>query len=346
MTKVILLGDTHFGARNSNKTVEYWQRLFYENTFWPYVKENGIKNIVQMGDYFDNRKWINLQTMAFQNEVFVEKSKELDCNVHVLVGNHDIPLRHSLDHSSPSQILSQHSNFTVWDKLGNLDIDDTTFTIIPWICKENEGETVSAVREGGDICLGHFEVQGFIMHPGAISHDGLLLSDFEKWNKVYSGHYHTQSEKGNIQYTGTPYQMNWSDASTKHGFWVFDTTDSSIEFVENPYRYFHRFVWDNGCDAHLDNINNSYVKVNVKRKSDFEVFEKFIDKINFNSPFELKIIETYEEYSQDNVQDIINLSSTEQLIEEYIDEVATNTNKKNVKKMMIDIYEEAMEVEE
>ena len=346
MTKVIILGDTHFGARNSNKVVEKWQGRFFEETFWPYVEENGIKQIIQLGDWFDNRKWINLQTMAFQHNVFVEKSKELNCRVHTIIGNHDIPMKFTLENSSTVQILSQHDNITIWDTPGKFSIDDVEFTMIPWMCRDNYDECLSVVKEGGDICIGHFEIEGFVMHPGAISRDGLHLRDFSKWNKVWSGHYHTQSNNANIHYLGTPYQMNWSDATTKQGFWVFDTVDRSLEFVENNHRYFHRFYWNDGCDVEIKDLNDTYVKVNVQKKTDFEAFETFIDKINFFSPYELKIIESYEEYNQENVQDMIDLSSTEDLIQEYIDEVATTTNKESVKSLMLEIYQEAMSIEE
>ena len=346
MAKVVILGDTHFGARNSNKIVELWQGRFFDEIFWPFVEDNGIKHIIQLGDWFDNRKWINLQTMAFQHRVFVEKSKQLGCHVHTIIGNHDIPLRHTLENSSPSQILTQHDNITVWDKPGSFTIDDVEFTMIPWLCKDNYDECYTAVKKGGDICIGHFDVQGFVMHPGAISHEGLKISDFDKWNQVISGHYHTQSENGNIHYAGTPYQMNWSDANSTHGFWMFDTTDRTRYFFENPLRYFHRLYWNDGCNSQLEGVKDGYVKVTVQKKSDFESFENFIDQINFNSPFELKVIESYEEFNQENVQDLINLSSTEELIEEYIDEVATNTNKDNVKQLMLSIYQEAMSLED
>ena len=346
MTKVVILGDTHFGARNSNKTVEHWQGRFFKEVFWPYVEEQGIKQIIQLGDWFDNRRWINIQTMAFQQKVFVEKSKELGCQVQTIIGNHDIPLKHTLENNSPTQILTQHDNITVWEEPGKFTIDDVDFTMIPWMCRENYDECLSMIKDGGDICVGHFDIQGVVMHPGAVSKEGLNLSDFQGWDTVWSGHYHTQSQNKNVHYLGTPYQMNWSDATTKQGFWVFDTTDRSLEFVENKLRYFHRFYWNDGCAADLSNITQGYVKVNVEKKSDFEAFENFIDKINFNSPFELKVIESYEEFNQENVQDLIDLSSTEDLIEEYIDEVATNVSKDNVKQMMLTIYQEAMSIED
>ena len=346
MTKVIILGDLHFGARNANRTVEQWQRKFLEETFWPYVKSNGIKNIIQLGDYFDSRKWLGVNTLAFQRNWFVEKCEEHNVQVNMIIGNHDIPYKHTLENNSPEQILDLEPRFTIWTKPGKFTIDDVDFTMIPWMCKDNYEECFNLVKQGGDICVGHFDIEGFVMHPGAVSKEGLHLSDFKSWNTVWSGHYHTQSQNQNIHYLGTPYQMNWSDANSKHGFWVFDTTDRSMEFIENPHRYFHRMYWNDSCDYDVTRVKDGYVKVNVQKKSDFEAFENFIDKINFNSPFDLRVIESYEEFNQENVKDLIELASTENLIEEYIDEVATNSNKESVKQMMLTIYQEAMSLED
>ena len=346
MAKIALLGDAHMGARNSNKNVEQWQRKFYEQCFWPELEKRGIKTVIQTGDYFDNRKWINLQTLAFQKEVFCKRAADLDISVLGIVGNHDIPLRHSLEMSSPVQLLSDETHVEFFDEIKEFEIDGRKITLMPWICRENFEESQARIREGGDIIVGHFEISGFVMHPGAVSKEGINMSDFSGWNQVISGHYHSQSEKGNIKYIGTPYQMTWSDASTKHGFWILDTDDSSMEFVENPFRYFHRLIWEDGCQVDYENIKSSYVKVNVKKKTDFESFEKFVDSVNLREPFELKIIESFEEYNSENVQDLIKVQTTTQLIEEYINDVATDLNKESIVNAMLSIYDEAMEMEE
>jgi DNA repair exonuclease SbcCD nuclease subunit len=343
--KIAILGDTHYGARNSNTIIEHWQRRFYEEFFWPKLDEMGIKTIIQSGDYFDNRKWINLQTLAFQKEVFVKQAQKRDARAYVIVGNHDIPLRHSLANSSVEQILGQEDNFTVINTPQTFDFDGRSITLMPWICRENEEESLSKIRKGGDILMGHFEITGFVMHPGAIACDGLSHADFKDWNKVWSGHFHTQSESNNIHYVGTPYQMSWNDFGTKHGFWVFDTTDDSMVFHENPFRYFNRFTWENGCERTQNDLSKSYVKINVKKKDNFEEFEKFIDWVNFGNPFEVKITESFEEYSADNVGDLIELHSTEELISEYVEDVAA-TNKDDIKNMLLSIYKEALTIED
>lgn len=345
MSKIIILGDTHFGARNSNQIVQFWQEKFYNEVFWPYVDKHNIEDIIQTGDYFDNRKWINLQTMAFQQRTFVEQVQKRNINAHVLVGNHDIPLRHSLENSSVEQILGTQPNFTVYKEPTTVEFDDRSITFMPWVCRENEVECTDVIKNGGDILVGHFEITGFTMHPGAVSKEGITPSDFASWKTVWSGHYHSQSENSNIRYVGTPYQMTWNDCSTKHGFWVFDTFDESMVFIENPYSYFHRIIWNEGTNFDCEKVYNSYVKINVEAKSDYESFEKFIDRINYNNPYEVKINESFEEFSSENVSDIIELQTTQELIEEYISDVATVHNKDNIVKTMLEIYNEALELE-
>ena len=343
--KIAFIGDLHFGSRNTNLVIQRHQEAFLEQIFWPYIKEHNINTVIQTGDYFDNRKWINLQTMSFQKRTFVDKAAELGVIVHGIIGNHDIPLRHSLSMNSPQQILTEsHMNF--YDKPKVINFDGIDITFIPWVCKENYEEITEVINNGGDILVGHLETQGAVLFPGRLSDDGYKPTDFKKWNEVISGHYHSQNKIANIHYIGIPFQLMWTDALVKQGFWIFDTTDRLWEFIENPLRYFHRMTWDDGCDYPLDILNDSYVKINIKKKTSFEEFEKFIDRVNFQEPFEVKIVESFEEYNQENVRDLIQLSSTTDLIGEYIDDVATENNKESIKKLMIEIYDEAMSLDE
>ena len=342
--KIAIVGDVHFGARNRNVLIEKWQRKFYEEYFWPKIDELGIDTILQTGDYFDSRKWINIQTMAFHKEVFVKPAQARRCDVHVIVGNHDIPLRNSLANNSVQQILGEEDCFTVHETIETRDFDGCNITFFPWICKENEVESFKRLQEGGEIAFGHFEIDGFMMHPGAFARSDSKSVDFKSWDKVIAGHFHAQSQKENIHYVGTPYQMSWSDWSTKHGFWVFDTFDHSMEFHQNPFNFFHKIFWENGTNFDVTSIKDSYVKIEVREKTDFESFEKFIDKVNFNQPFEVKIMETFEEFNSENVNDIIELASTTELIEQYISDVATVHNKEHIVKAMLEIYNEAVDL--
>ena len=62
MTKFVILGDTHFGARNDSRKFHDYFEKFYKNTFFPYLEEHGITEIIQLGDLFDRRKFINYKS--------------------------------------------------------------------------------------------------------------------------------------------------------------------------------------------------------------------------------------------------------------------------------------------
>ena len=57
--KTAIITDTHFGARNDNIAFSRFFTKFYENIFFPYLKEHNIKNLIHMGDVFDRRKFVN-----------------------------------------------------------------------------------------------------------------------------------------------------------------------------------------------------------------------------------------------------------------------------------------------
>jgi hypothetical protein len=46
-----------------------------------------------------------------------------------------------------------------------------------------------------NICMGHFEIQGFTMQGGPVCTDGLDRSLFNEFDVVFSGHYHHRSEQ-------------------------------------------------------------------------------------------------------------------------------------------------------
>ena len=51
--------------------MEYQER-FYSDVFFPYLQEHGISQILHLGDYYDNRKTINIKAPTNES-VFVSK---------------------------------------------------------------------------------------------------------------------------------------------------------------------------------------------------------------------------------------------------------------------------------
>ena len=71
--KVALITDTHFGARNDNRVIQKHINQFFDETFFPYLKEHNIKEIVHLGDLMDKRKSVSYLTLKYVRENFIEK---------------------------------------------------------------------------------------------------------------------------------------------------------------------------------------------------------------------------------------------------------------------------------
>ena len=61
--KVAIITDTHYGARKGSKFLHDYFELFYRDIFFPSLEENQIDTVVHMGDIFDSRKSIDLQSL-------------------------------------------------------------------------------------------------------------------------------------------------------------------------------------------------------------------------------------------------------------------------------------------
>ena len=58
---IAILNDTHAGVRGDMVAMADYQGRFYNEVFFPYLKENGITHILHLGDYFDRRKNVNFE---------------------------------------------------------------------------------------------------------------------------------------------------------------------------------------------------------------------------------------------------------------------------------------------
>lgn len=350
--KICLLGDTHFGVRSDSKAFIEYYRKFYENVFFPYLLKNNIKDIYQLGDLFDRRKYVNFLTLAECRDYFFDKIKQYGMHLHVLVGNHDIFWRESLSVNSPDLLLKDYDNITLYQEPTTIKIDNLTVDVVPWICKENEAEAFSFIKNSkSDMCLGHFEIAGFQMYKGVDSHDGISPEIFKKYDFVFSGHYHHRSSNGNITYVGTPMEHTWADFDDPRGFHIFDTSARELEFIQNPFNIFHKIYYDDSLGvnklADLTFIKDSHIKLIVVSKTDFYQFDKFVEILEQNNPLELKIIEDLSEFEAEALGDeTVDVEDTLTLLSQYVDAIETEADKERIKGLMKTLYLEAQDYEQ
>jgi len=68
---------------------------FYRKVFFPELQARGIRTIIHLGDIMEHRKFVNYVTLKALREEFIERAEQLGINIHILVGNHDIPYRNT-----------------------------------------------------------------------------------------------------------------------------------------------------------------------------------------------------------------------------------------------------------
>ena len=76
------------------------------------------------------------------------------------------------------------------------------------------------------------------------------------------------------------------------------------------------------------------------------MFDRFIDRIQNQDIYELKIAENFQEFIGDNVDDEgLNVEDTYKLVEDYIDGVDTDLEKDKIKVSMRELMAEAQALE-
>lgn len=352
--KIAFLGDTHFGVRNDSQHFHNFFEKFYSEVFFPYLIENNIDTVIQLGDLYDRRKYTSHLTASESNKYFFSKFEEYNIKLIAIIGNHDIYHKESLTVNSPELFLKSFKNIELIKEPKSIKSSvGVGMDLVPWICSENIEEIDSFIASSNsEVLIGHLELSGFKMHKtGIASQHGLEVSSFSTYEKVFSGHYHHRSNNGNIQYVGTPYEMTWADYDDPKGFEIFDTETRTSEFISNPFSIFLKVEYDDTQEnsetgylneEFLTNFKDKYVKIQVIQKTNVHLFDLFMDQLYAQNPIDVNLIEEVEhlviyEEAVDESEDTVTI------IHKYIDKVSNqNLNTFKLKDIMTDLHNKAI----
>ena len=344
--KVAIITDQHFGCRKNSKLFHDYFLKFYNDVFFPYLEENGITEIIDMGDTFDSRKGIDFSALAWAKDNYYDRLKDMGVTVHTIVGNHTAYYKNTNKVNAVDLLLREYENVHVYDVATEVEIGNLPILFIPWINKENEESTFKFIQASNCLCaMGHLELNGFRAHRGHVMEEGLDCDLFKKFTKVFSGHFHTRSDDGRIFYLGNPYEMFWNDANDKRGFTIFDTDTLKWEYVNNPNRMFYNIYYEDTNYQTFDTreYENKIVKVIVRKKSDLKKFEKFIDKLYASGVFELKVVENFQ-FQESEEFEAFESEDTLSILNRYIEESEINLEKSTIQRIVQEVYQEACEM--
>ena len=343
--KLAIITDTHYGARKGSKHLHDYFELFYKNIFFPSLEAEGIDTIIHMGDVFDSRKSIDYYSLEWAKRVVFEPMKKY--KVHAITGNHDCYYKNTNEINSPEVLLTNYDNITTYSSAQDIKIDGLDILLLPWISTDNFDESLSKIKKSkSKVAMGHLELNGFRAHRGHVMEDGMKIDVFNKFDKVYSGHYHTRSDDGRIYYLGNPYEMFWNDVNDPRGFTLFDTDTLEHTSINNPYKLFYNVYYEdtNHQLFNTTEYENKIVKVIVRKKSSPKEFQKFIDKLYRAGVQDLKIVENFAIVENEDF-DIDEDENTISILNRYIDEAEIEFDRGVVKGIFRDLYKQACEVE-
>lgn len=356
MALIAMPTDTHAGVRNDNPAFQSYQKKCWQ-WFFDYIDQNQIKHVIHLGDIYDRRKYVNFMSAKRLREDFLEPLEDRGIETHIIQGNHDSYYKDTHEVNALDELVNgryhhirTHSVPTV------INIDGLDIQIMPWITDSNYTESMEAIKHPkASILMGHLELNGFTMHRGLISDHGLDRELFENFDAVYSGHYHHRSTIGNITYIGAFGEYTWHDYSDPRGFSTLDTGSKRLEFIQNPHKMFRLAKYDDVANPDIiTKIQNTdfskykdcYVKLVVLNKSNPYAFDLLFDSIYKVGPLDIQVVEDPSVLLEnEDMDEIDEAEDTVTILSKYIDGLSLPLDNKKMKNFMIDIYNEALQVE-
>ena len=345
MTEVAIISDTHFGARGDKAALLEHMESFYEQVFFPTLKNRDIKQIWHLGDIVDRRKFINYETLYRMRKTFLEPLSE-EFTTNIILGNHDQYFKNRAEPNALNELIPDKIKIYTRPEIYE------NITIIPWICEETEFEARRLISEARTrFCFGHLELKNWEMDRGRFSHDGDDKEDYRGFDAVLSGHYHHKSSYNNIHYVGAPYQMSWTDYNDTKGFHIFNMESGDLEFIENPNSLFYKFVYndkDKPFNLLLEEIKQkpslkgSFVKVIITNKSNDYLFDSFIDRLNSAGVGDVQIVDDHRNMDLESDEIIIEQAEdTLTILNKYIENMHADVDTQELESLLKELYDEA-----
>lgn len=301
----------------------------------------------------DRRKNINFYTLRKMQDHFFKPIARNGMFCDIIIGNHDTAFKNTNEYNSMNELFS-HSrymdNIAFHPEPTEIEVGGLKLALLPWICSGNYKQSMEFIRNTRcKILLGHLELNGFEMHRGSVCEGGLDASIFSNFDRVFTGHFHHKSTKGNISYLGSPYELTWHDYDDPRGFHIFDTETLELEFIRNTDNLFYKIPYNEVelteqiiKSYDFTHLTDKYVKIIASGRSDPYLFKKFEDAIEKVKPLDVQVIDESIYYNkEDNAIEISDVEDTPTILKGYIDKTYSGDNAKEVHSVLLDIYHEA-----
>ena len=294
MGKILLFSDIHIAAhKNSSKRLQHCLDAL-KWVFETAINHN-IKSIIFLGDLFQDREKIQVLPYQKTYEILAQYCGGDDPQIKsfFLVGNHDMWFSDFTGISSVIpfgalkgiDIISQCSTLNI----EGINIDFLPYTLNAPKSLEHFNKTTSPV-----LC-GHIAIDGAQLNTVyktyadvSVEYDGEMVKVnsevFQPWKKVYLGHYHGAQIINNIEYVGSPLQINFSETNQEKHLIILDTETMEQEYVINDFSPQHLIIQETDIEKY--NLDNAFIKIittSVDSANVVDIKNKLTEKYNIHS---------------------------------------------------------------
>jgi len=310
--KIWIISDAHFGkySLDSDKWLNNMKSYFYDFLIPTLIKNKKKDDVLFfLGDLFDNRTSINLKVISTVVKLFEDLSKVIEC--HMLLGNHDLFMMADPEINSVCTIRNI-PNITVYENPKAITLDGLDILMMPWIHGKNNEKSVLEQYSGMDLLFCHSDLNGCrtqLYPTRPINRNILDITDFNGYDKVYSGHIHITQTINNFTFVGSPYHLDRNDVENRKGIWIYDTKKKTDFFLENDF-------------------SPEFKKIKIYQESDFK---KFANTLLDNNFIDLEISNTLlvnTPHLRLELDKLTNKHKIENI--EFIDDIVKETKIKSV----------------
>lgn len=317
--KKLLVTDTHLGLYKSS---DFWHNIVLDlfREIHDFCLRENVQTLIHLGDFFHDRKALNTKTQSVAHEIIRMFDR---IKMYIIVGNHDTFYKTSI-HPTSLEFLRKYDNVVIVDKETMVE----ELVLCPW-------SVLPSTYKSGYLC-GHFEIKGFFMNNSYICDSGTDPSVLENFEHVYSGHFHTPSNQGNITYLGSAYPQTFHDVDSVRGYYLFD--DGDLQFL--TYDSAPKFIKCNTENYEEAEIEGNVVKLQFLEDYGNVENQKIVDEVNDRNPAQLHVDFqgiTIVEDDEEIVDSEISMLNHEEIIDKFINDklsVPKGIKKKLLKSLM------------
>ena len=253
--KIAMFTDIHFGKKQNSQLFNSDCLDFVKWFASEVKKDKDIKEIAFLGDFFESRSSISIQTLDFGYNA-LKILNDLGIPIRFIVGNHDLHRRSTREIYSTA-VFSELHNVHVINEI----VTTENRTFCPYLF-EDEYKNVPIT----DYIFGHFSFKGFIITGYNTmmthGHEHLIYKDAKR---ILSGHFHKRQALNNCVYIGNTHPMDYGDANDMNrGMAIIDIETNNLEFKnwEQCPKYFRTCLTD-VIDGSFTFYSKSYIKCQV-----------------------------------------------------------------------------------